>query len=151
MALLERAAEIAPDAASVQSAYGRALVRRAERNPSDEAALYGRAVSVLTRALELDRASVPTAVTLAAVLLSRGTDAARAVDLMRRVVQSMPGRENYRLLLARALAAHGDYAAAIDLLGPLVARASRPEMREAARELLGQVAAAAQPSVSGRP
>jgi hypothetical protein len=45
-------------------------------------------------------------------------------------------------MLARALAMQGDYREASALLGPLVARASRPEMREAARELLGQIAAA---------
>jgi hypothetical protein len=46
-------------------------------------------------------------------------------------------------MLARAHAARGDYSAATALLGPLVARGSRPEMREAARDLLGDVAAAA--------
>lgn len=151
MPLLEQAASFAPEVASVQSAYGRALVRRAERGGPDEAALYRRASAILARALELDPGDVPTSVTLAAVLLSSGIEAGRAVDLMRRVVQVMPGQENYRLLLARALAAHGEYAQAIELLGPLVARGSRPEMRETAREVLGAVAAAAQPPVSGRP
>ncbi len=141
--LLEQAASLAPGDAWVQSAFGRALVRRAEQGGPDEAALYVRAREVLTRALTLDRANVPAAVTLAAVLLSQGTDADLAVDLLQRVVRVMPGRENYRLMLARAHAARGDYSAATALLGPLVARGSRPEMREAARDLLGDVAAAA--------
>lgn len=137
--LLERAAALAPGDAWVQSAYGRALVRRAEQgSPADEAG-YARARDVLTHALDLDRSDVPAAVTLAAVLLSQGTDPAMAVELLQPVVRAMPGRENYRLMLARAHAAHGDYASATALLGPLVARGSRPEMREAARELLADV------------
>lgn len=143
--LLERAATLMPGSGAVLGTYGRALVQRAERGGPDETALYGRARTVLLRALELDPAHAPAAVMLAALEMSQGADLARAVTLLQGVVQQAPGRENYRLMLARALAMQGDYRGASALLGPLVARSSRPEMRDAARELLGQVAAAMAP------
>jgi tetratricopeptide (TPR) repeat protein len=140
--LLERATTLMPESGAVAGSYGRALVQRAERGGADEAALYDRARTALRRAIELEPGHAPSAVMLAAVEMSQGADIPRAVTLLQRVVRQAPGRENYRLMLARALAMQGDYREASALLGPLVARASRPEMREAARELLGQIAAA---------
>lgn len=140
--LLERATSLAPEDPFVLGAYGRALVRLAEQGGPDEQAGYAKAREVLTRALAVNPDNVPTAVMLAALELSQEGDIGRAVSLMRGVVRQMPSRENYRLMLARALAAHGDYRDAASLLGPLVARASTPDMRTAARELLAQVSTA---------
>jgi len=141
--LLERAAALSPDEASVQAAYGRALVTRAEFGGADEDALYERASLVLSRALDLNPADVPTAVMFAAVEMSRDGDTAKAVALLQRVVSDVPGRENYRLMLARALAAEGDYDGATRLLNDLAVRGSTPAMRDAAREVREDVAAAA--------
>ncbi len=149
--LLERAASAAPEDALVVGAYGRALVRWAEQGGQDQEAGYAKAREVLQRALTLDPGSVSTAVMLAALELSQQGDVARAVALLRGVVGRVPSRENYRLMLARALAAHGDYREAANLLGPLVARAASPEMRDAARELLGQVSSALRASGAAQP
>jgi tetratricopeptide (TPR) repeat protein len=139
--LIERAASLAPDLATVQRAWGRALTRRADRGASDEGALYARARTVLTGALQLEPDNMSAAVTLAQVEMASGTDPATAVALMRRAVTAAPGREEYRLMLAQALAMNGDYQGASDLLGPLVARGSRPEIQDAARKTLGRMAA----------
>jgi hypothetical protein len=52
-------------------------------------------------------------------------------------VQLAPGREDYRLMLARALIDQGEKARATAQLGPLMARGSQQEIRDNARELLG--------------
>lgn len=140
--LLERAASLAPGVASVQSAYGRALTRRADRGGADDEELYERARTVLGRALELEPGNVSTMVTLAEVEMGSGASPERAVTLMQRALAASPGREEYRLMLAQALAVNGDYRGASNVLGLLVARASRPELREAARQALARVAEA---------
>lgn len=140
--LLERAASLAPGVATIQSAYGRALTRRADRGWADEDALYARARTVLGRALELDPDNVSTMVTLAEVEMGSGADPARAVRLVQRALAASPGREEYRLMLAQALAMNGDYRGASNVLGPLMERGSRVQIRDAAREALARVAEA---------
>jgi tetratricopeptide (TPR) repeat protein len=140
--LLERAANLSPGVASIQAAYGRALTLRANRGLADEDETRARARTVLTRALELEPDNVSTAVTLAEVEMAGGSNPERAVALMQRAVGRSPGREEYRLMLAEALAMAGDYRAASNYLGPLMARGRRSETRDRARQVLARVAAA---------
>ena len=140
--LLEKAAALAPGDAGIQSAYGRALTLRADQGATDEDLLYAKARTVLARALEIEPDNVSTMVTLAEVEMASGANPARAVVLMERAVAVSPGREEYRLLLAQALAVNGDYKRASEYLGVLIARGSRPEIREGARQALARVAEA---------
>jgi tetratricopeptide (TPR) repeat protein len=139
---LERAASLAPGDASVQSAYGRALTRRADRSGADGDALFARARTALARALELEPDNVSTMVTLAEVEMGSGAESTRAVSLMQKAVAAAPGREDYRLMLAQALAMNGDYTNSSNYVGPLMARGSRPEIRDAARDLAARMATA---------
>jgi tetratricopeptide (TPR) repeat protein len=140
--LLEKAASLAPGVASIQSAYGRVLAMRAGRGALDEEALYAKARTVLARALELEPGNASTLVTLAEVEMGSGANPARAVALMQQALKAAPGREEYRLMLAEALAMNGDYRIAANYLGLLIARGSRPEIRDAARKTLTRVATA---------
>lgn len=138
--LLEKAAGLAGDDVAIQSAYGRALTRRADLGRADEEALYAKARTVLQRALELEPDNASTMVTLAEAQMGSGLDPAAAVTLMRAAVKAAPGREEYRLMLAQALAVAGDYQAATNGFALLMARGSRPEIRDAARKALTRVA-----------
>jgi cytochrome c-type biogenesis protein CcmH/NrfG len=138
--LLEKAAALAPGDAGVQSAYGRALTTRADKGATDDEQLYIKARTVLTRALEIEPDNVSTIVTLAEVEMASGANPPRAVELMERVVKASPGREEYRLMLAQAFAVNGEYKRASDSLGVLMARGSRPEIRDAARRMLARIA-----------
>jgi tetratricopeptide (TPR) repeat protein len=142
MPLLERAATLAPDDPWVQTALGRALVALFEepRAPDDASALLPRAREVLTRAIERDPDSAYTRVLLGRAHLLPGGDLERATSSLERAVQLTPGREDYRLLLAQAFIRQGQTARATDLLGPLLASGSRPEIRERARFMLGDMA-----------
>ena len=138
--LLEQAAALAPGDAAIQSAYGRALTRRADRGHGEEEALYAKARTVLMRALELEPDNASAMVTLAEAQMGSGVDTDRAVILMRAALKAAPGREEYRLMLAQALAITGDYQGASTYFGVLMARGSRPEIRDAARRALARVA-----------
>ncbi|MEQ1910713.1 MAG: DUF1570 domain-containing protein [Vicinamibacterales bacterium] len=138
--LLERAAALAQGDAAIQGAYGRALTRRADRGHADEDALYAQARTVLARALELEPDNAAAMVTLAEAQMGSGLDPGLAVRLMRAAVKAAPGREEYRLMLAQALAVAGDYQGASTYFGLLIARGSRPEIRDAARQALARVA-----------
>lgn len=138
--LLEKAAALAPADATIQSAYGRALTRRADRGLADEDEMYRKARTVLARALEIEPDNVSTLVTLAEVEMGSGSNTGRAVQLMQRVVQAAPSREEYRLLLAQAMAVNGDYKGATSYLDTLAARTSRGDVRDAAREAIARIA-----------
>ena len=140
--LLEKAATLSPGDAAIQSAYGRALTLRADQGATDGDLLYAKARTVLSRALEIEPDNVSTMVTLAEVEMASGANPARAVVLMERAVAISPGRDEYRLLLAQALAVNGDYRRASEYLGVLIARGSRPEIRDGARRALTRVAEA---------
>ncbi|HUR32358.1 MAG TPA: tetratricopeptide repeat protein [Vicinamibacterales bacterium] len=138
--LLQKAAALAPGEASIQAAYGRALTRRADRGTADDEALYATARTVLARALELEPGNVSTAVTLAEVEMGSGANPSRAVALIERAIKSAPAREEYKLLLAQALAVNGDYQGAARLLTVLTTRASQAQVRQAAAQALTRIA-----------
>ncbi len=140
--LLERAAALAPGTASIQAAYGRTLTRRASRAGTDEDALFAKARTALSRALELEPDNASTIVTLAEVEMASGANPARALSLMQRAVTASPSREEYRLMLAQAMAMTGDYRGAQSYLALLVARGSSPAIREGARSTMARIATA---------
>jgi len=137
--LLEKAASLAPGDAGIQSAYGRALTLRADQGATDEDLLYAKARTVLARALEIEPDNVSTMVTLAEVEMASLANPARAVTLMEKAVAISPGREEYRLLLAQALAVNGDYRKASEYLRVLAEGGSRPEIRDGAQRALDRV------------
>lgn len=140
--LLERAATLSPDAASVQSAYGRALVRSADGQRPDSDALLARAREALRRAHQLEPDDVATAADLADVEMDMPGGASRATALLQRTVTLAPGREDLRLMLADALTLEGNYDAAALYLGALVGRGSTADIREKARGGLARLATA---------
>ena len=139
---LERAAALAPGTASIQAAYGRALTLRASRGAADEDELFAKARTALARALELDPDNVSTMVTLAEVEMATAANPPRALSLMQRAVKASPSREEYRLMLAQAMAMTGDYRGAQSSLGVLLARGGSPAIREGARSAMARIAAA---------
>lgn len=140
--LLEKAVALSPNDPQLLSAYGRVLTRIADRGMDGQDAQYQRARSVLNAALALEPDNAPVLVSLAEVEMGLGVDTERAVTLMRSAVAAAPGREEYRLMLAQALAVNRDYQGASAMLGVLMARGSRPEVRDAARQTLTRVAQA---------
>jgi Tfp pilus assembly protein PilF len=137
--LLERAVSLAPDMAAAQRSYGRLLWRQAEQGGIEGPSLASRARAALARAHQLEPDNAATAASLARIELQNASGAERAVTLMQQVVKASPAREDYRYMLAEALVAKGDYAAATGYLGPLVGRARSPQVKEAARRLLGRL------------
>ena len=142
MPLLERAATLAPDDPWVQTALGRALVAQFEepRAPDNASAHLPRARTALTRAAARDPNSAYTLALLGRADLMPGGDLERALSSLERAVQLMPGREEYRLMLAQVFVRQGQTARATAELGPLMASGSRPEIRERARFMLGDMA-----------
>src|SRR6185503_3173624 len=59
-----------------------------------------------------------------------------------RAANLVPGREEYHVLLGHALVLQGEYTRAAAQLGPLVARAREPQIRDYARRLLGEISRA---------
>ena len=94
---------------------------------------------MLSRSVELDPSAAHALATLGYLELADG-EPARAVDLLKRAVASAPSDESYLMMLADALAVQGDYDEATAAFSGLLARGSRPDVREQAREGLGRVA-----------
>jgi hypothetical protein len=69
-----------------------------------------------------------------------GGEPARAVDLLKRAVAVAPSDESYLMMLGDALAVQGNYNEATTVFSALLARGSRPDVREQARDGLGRVA-----------
>ena len=139
---LERGASQAPDDFIVQSAYGRGLVTQMSEtrtDPQATAAILPRARAALRRATEIDPNSARAAWMLAYVELVGGGDVPGAVAALERAVQLDPSREEYRLLLAQALARQGEYDKATARLGPLMASGRTPQMRADARRVLTEI------------
>ena len=138
--LLERAASLAPDDAWIQTALADALMRRSEMDMGADAdARLERARTALAPAAGRDDASAQTLAIFGRAHLFDGGDPRRAFAALERAVNLVPSREEYRLLLAHALILQHEYSRATTQLGPLVAHASRPEIRDQARRLLAVV------------
>lgn len=141
MPLLERAATLAPDDPWVLTALGQALVSQFEdERPADGGELsLRRAREVLAHAADRDHTSAHTLASLGRAHLMPGGNLVRATSSLERALLLAPGREDYRLMLARALIGQGEHARATAELGPLLASGSQPGIRDSARELVGAI------------
>lgn len=135
--LLAQAAALAPDEGPVQRSYARALNDRAMATRDD--ADVDKARLALGRALTLEPANSLLAVSLASLEMRADAGGARAVELMQQVVKAAPGYEEYRLMLAQAMVSARDLTGASTILGPLVGGAINPQVKSAARDLLGWI------------
>ena len=137
--LLERAATENPNMPEALAWYGRALLRTPEGAGRQESVAKAR--TALASAYQLEPDNMATASELARAELATRSDAARAVELLQKVVEASPAGEDHKLLLAYALIEKGDHTAAVNYLGPLVGRTKRTEIRDEARKLLARAAA----------
>ena len=141
--LLERAAALAPDDGWIQTAFADALIRRGEADGSAlEISLIERARATLSAAAVRDDAFAHTLAVFGRAHLFDGGDPQRAVSSLERALKLVPGRQDYVLMLAHALLLQHEYGRATAQLGPLIARASQPEVRDQARRLLAAVSRA---------
>lgn len=149
--LLERGAERGEGNAFVQTALGRALIAAySEASPSERSTeILRQARAALAKAVELDANSSFASGMLGYVELALGSDLPRAVSLLTTAVRLAPSREQYRLMLARALMEQRDYAAATNHLGALMATGRSADTRDDARRLLADVADARIREASG--
>lgn len=135
---LERAAND-PSDASAQVLWGRAVVERYEKasnDGSDPGSSMNDARVALARAAALRPDDAETLAMFGRAESVAGEDVAKALSLLERAVALAPGQEEYRLMLAEELLRQRQFARARGILGPLVASARRPEIREAARRVL---------------
>ena len=140
--LLERAATLDPADGAVQRAWGNALYARSLEPTADDAtaaAALTSARSALNRAVDLSPRDADTLAMLGR-LESDAADHARATTLFERAVSAAPTQKRYRLMLAESLVHQQEYARATTYLGPLLAGSTDPELKEAARNLLGFIA-----------
>lgn len=140
--LLERALRLLPTLPAAQRWYARALLQMADRAGVDGPAFRARARLALAQALELEPAYAPSIAALARAELDAAGGASTAAVFLEILVERTPERDDYRLMLGEALVAQGDYKGASAQLGPLLARASNPGTRTAARVLLARMAVA---------
>ncbi|MFN7982161.1 MAG: hypothetical protein U0Q11_09910 [Vicinamibacterales bacterium] len=138
--LFEKAASLAPEDPTILADLGHTLALdvAGKDGPSPAAILHAR--TALTHAADLDAKNPRVLADLGWMLLMEPADATRATTLLTDAVKLMPTRELYRLWLADALVREQQYEDARKLLGPLMARGSSAELRQAARQMLGVVA-----------
>jgi tetratricopeptide (TPR) repeat protein len=142
VALLERAAALAPEDASVLGMLGRALLARVQqtRGRGDaSAASLEQARLVLERATRLAPDAAHVFAMLGEVALFGGTDHEGAVSSLSQAVRMAPSREQYQLRLAEALLRTREFDRAVSYLTVLATRGRAPQIRDAARTLLGTV------------
>jgi Tfp pilus assembly protein PilF len=145
--LLERAAALAPGDAAIVAVYGRALVDQLRSlgpfEHPDRGAVE-RARAVLARAAELNRDDAYVVAMRGLVELLAG-DLDRARAYLEQAIARDPVRDEYELLLARALVQARDQTRAEALLMRLSTRGGRPEIREQAQQLTERLAVVASP------
>ncbi len=147
--LLDRASTMAPDDAGFASALGRALIDRATAVSGDgtfRVETLRRARTALDRSVMLEPDTAQTVALLGYVELALNENLTRSIALLKQAASLAPVRENYRFMLASALVANRDYDGASDVLGRLLAGASRQDVRDEAREGLARLAGVRQAS-----
>lgn len=140
LALYEKAATLAPKDERIQARLGHYLafeVARKGQNATTDELEHAR--TVLRRALDLEPDDVEAGAELGWMLLFRPEDPAQAATLLTKAARLAPNRDEYRLWLADALLRQRKYDEMRALLGPLMARGGSPEIRTAARTLLGNI------------
>ena len=139
--LLERATALAPDDPSILTWLGDGLVARIQdRGSMAGPEVVDRARTVLAKAAALAPDDAHLAASRGFVEMVSGEHLGEARTFFERAVALAPARESYSLMLADVLLRQRDVAAATARLGPLVARGSRPEIKDRARELLARMA-----------
>jgi len=139
---LERAATDT-SAASAQVLWGRAILERyetASNDGRDSGSSLNDARQALARAAALQPDDAETLATLGRAESLAGEDTAKALALLDKAVALAPGQEVYRLMLAEELVRQHDFERARQILGPLIATARRPEIRDAARRVMTHAA-----------
>jgi tetratricopeptide (TPR) repeat protein len=122
LALLERAAQRAPDSAVVQAALGD--VHRAMGATAQAREAYAKALSADPRA--------PQALYGTGLIELMDGNAPRAVELLGQALEMRPGQVAWREDLARALAAAGRFAAAADQMDLYLVSGRAPAQRREA-------------------
>jgi tetratricopeptide (TPR) repeat protein len=140
----EEALRLAPDDAYCQldiAEYWYAMLENTE-DQSERERYLERAQEHLVAAWRLDDSSAETYAMLGATLLAEGRDYDRAIEMLEGARDILPSDLNVRLMLAKAYAATGRSADAIDAAKSVVAWAhSDSEAAEQAREILAGQAA----------
>lgn len=114
----------------------------------DQASAAQRAdvIAAANRALDVVQAvrpDLPHAMMVRAdVALRADQDLPAALTSIRRARAGAPGRDDYAFLEAAILTRQGAFAAARDVLGPLMSPATSPQIRERARGMMGLVVSA---------
>ncbi len=128
--------------ASAQTHYLLALALTQLRNSGNDAGTdaEARTDAALRRALTLDPALTDAYAMLAHRLASRGGNSNEPIALLSKAIELSPGREELRLNLAYLLANRQRFADARAVLGPLMAQASDPTIKEGARSLMARLA-----------
>ncbi|MFN7915510.1 MAG: tetratricopeptide repeat protein [Vicinamibacterales bacterium] len=141
IARLEEAVAVAPDDQQIQSTLGhvRALWV-SEAGEAATAADVQAARAALTRAVALQPNDVVATAELGWMYLFAPADPARAEASLLRAVALNRGKDQYLLWLADAFIRQRKYDEGRKLLGPLMARGSSPDIRNAARTILGEMA-----------
>jgi hypothetical protein len=135
---LQRAAALNSPNEFVHYYYGTALVERAETNPSASDDLKNATVA-LARAVQLRPGFTDAARMLGYAHLLNG-DTATAYDVLRRALDENRGDQRIALLMAQIDLRLGRISDARRLLGPVIGRATDPELKEQARTLLAESA-----------
>jgi tetratricopeptide (TPR) repeat protein len=142
IALLRRAADLAPEEGAIRGTLGRALVLRAQQLPAGgeaSAAALDDARSTLEQATKLEPTAAHAFALLGYVALLGRSEPAAAVAHLSRAVQMAPAREQYRMRLAEALLRDRQFERARSYLAPLATRARSPQVRNAAATLLATI------------
>jgi tetratricopeptide (TPR) repeat protein len=133
---LQRAASLKSPNEFVHYSYGAALVERARSNPSASDDLL-QGIAALARAVELRPGFTDAQRMLGyAHLLNGNSEMAYAV--LRRALDENQGDHDTALLMSQIDLRLGRVSEARRLLGPVVARATEPALRDQARNLLAQ-------------
>jgi len=137
-AAFRAAVEQQPGDALFQYQLGRALVMDSTQG-KDAAALEAARVA-LARAIALQPDLPDANALLGNAMLVQGADPATARPYLARAVELVPASEQYRLALAQLCMAERRWDEARRVLGPIAAASRVPQMKEAARDLLGRTA-----------
>lgn len=140
MALLEQAAARSPDSQAIQAALGHHLaVYVSSQGASLKPEEVARARTALERAVALEPNDVVATAELGWMLLFEPDDPARAAEMLRKAVTLNRSRDQYQLWLGDAFIRQRKFDEGRSLLGPLMGRGSTPEIRMAARSLMGNI------------
>jgi tetratricopeptide (TPR) repeat protein len=138
---LRQGASLSESDAMAHFALGMAASRCESPECAKQAGLPETARAELARAVEL-APEFPDALSfLGFAELAAGADLSAAERHLEAAIAFLPGREDYRLHLAQVYMRERDFSKAQELLGPVAAASPFADLKAAARQLLGQLAA----------